>query len=240
MKKLIVTLLFVVWHLSIYASLGNCIWYKAKFELKSGKAVEGYFCFPSWDLVKFKFTEKEFNKFIENYLKSRDTLRLILKFQALKYPHAKYVEDGQTKLKAVIAEDIVKLCKNDIITSHYLGFLKNDNEYINYKSTKSYWDDPRIIDELNQQEIDSLQYKPVATYKITRIIEYEDYYLLSYNKAIKEKELLAYKKRFIALKKMWDNCKDKNSSICFIKEYTKIKQELRNKNVVMFGLVWID
>lgn len=239
MKKLIVTLLFVVWHLSIYASLGNSIWYKAKFELKSGKAVEGYFCFASYDLVKFKFSDKEFNMFIENYLKSSDTLRLILKFQAMKYPQAKFVEDGQTKLKAVVAEDIVKLCKKDIITSHYLGFLKNDNEYINFKSTKSYWDDPRIIDELNQQEIDSLQYKPVATYKITQIIEYEDYYLLSYNKTIKEKELIAYKKRFIALKKMQDNCKDKNSYICFIKEYTKIKQELRNKNVVIFGLVWI-
>lgn len=240
MKKLIVTLLFVVWHLSIYASLGNCIWYNAKFELKSGKAVEGYFCFPSWDLVKFKFTEKEFNMFIENYLKSRDTLRLILKFQALKYPQAKYVEDGQTKLKAVVAEDIVKLCKKDIITSHYLGFLKNDNEYINYKSTKSYWDDPRIIDELNQQEIDSLQYKPFATYKITEIIENEDYYLLSYNKAIKEKELLAYKKRFIALKKIHDNCNDKKSYISFIREYAEIKQELRNKNIVLFGLVWIN
>ena len=239
MKKLIVTLLFVVWHLSIYASLGNSIWYKAKFELKSGKAVEGYFCFASYDLVKFKFSDKEFNMFIENYLKSSDTLRLILKFQAMKYPQAKFVEDGQTKLKAVVAEDIVKLCKKDIITSHYLGFLKNDNEYINFKSTKSYWDDPRIIDELNQQEIDSLQYKPVATYKITQIIEYVDYYLLSYNKTIKEKELIAYKKRFIALKKMQDNCKDKNSYICFIKEYTKIKQELRNKNVVIFGLVWI-
>ncbi|MFZ4740013.1 MAG: hypothetical protein ACOYLE_02490 [Bacteroidales bacterium] len=238
MKSLIIVLLLILSHLTIYADLGSCIRYKAKFELKNGQNVEGYFTCATYDTVSFKFTDKTFNKFIDDFFSLHsDTLILFLKFQPLIYPKQKDLGDARFPLQAVVSDDIIKITKKDILVSHFLGCLLPIGWKLNKENLGFYycqW----VIDELKQKEIDLLQQKPNAQLCVAS--DYQDYYLLSYNSKIGVNELKLFKKRLISLKKTILNCKESNSFICYQRKYLNIKQELREKNVILLTLAYFD
>ncbi len=238
MKTLIIALLLFLSHLTIYADLGNCIRYKAKFELKNGQNVEGYFTYATYDTLSFTFTDEAFQKFIDKlFIQNNDTLFLFLQLQSLIYPKPQYQGDFRFPLQAVVSNDIIKITKKDILVSHFLECLLPNGWKLNKENLGFYycqW----VIDELKQKEIDLLQQKPNAQLIVSNPSEYQDYYLLSYNFKIAENELKLLKERLISLNKIRLDCKESNSFICYQREYLKIKQELRKKDVILFTLVY--
>lgn len=241
MKKFLWAVVFFFSFTLLYADSGECIKYKARFKLRNGRSVVGYFNYCTYDSLIFKFTDKSFNTFIDKILSEpnepRDTLLIFLKIQTLKYPKVPPAAEGQFQYQAAAKKDILKIPHRDIVTSHFIEYLPP----FEWNLSKEHWifgcSERHVIEELTQREIDLLQHPPVAYYNCIasgEVIQYE-YELLSYNSKINEKELFLFCERLKGLDSVLKNCTDlQNKYACYEREYNKIKKELMEKNVILF------
>lgn len=229
-------MLFLFSSVLLFADAGYCILYKAKFNLKNGQSVTGYFRYSTYDSLKLNFTEKAFNSFVDKLFENgNDTLLIFLRIQSLKYPK---IANGTEEylFPAIVEEDIYRLTRNDIISSHFLDYLphfEKDNSDMNLFLDCGA---NSLISELNQNEIDLLQKPPVAYYYCiprNKIVE-EAYELLSYNPEINESDLILCCDRFKKLDDIMKNCKERNLAPCYLSEYSKIKKEFAERKIVLF------
>ncbi len=237
MKRFLWTLLLTVFAFGVYADTGNCIKYKARFELRNGQFIDGYFYYATWDTLTFKFTDKSFSNFLDGlFSRNGDTLMLFLRIQTLKYPKLPPTGEGQFQYQAATEKDIRIITKMDIVASHFIDYFPPDE----WNRTKENWifgcSGQNIQYDLTQAEINLLQQKPNAQYTYVSYDETNnfDYQLLSYNPKVTEQDLILISERLKELNKITKECTEGNSYICYKREYEKIKNELHEKNVIVF------
>ena len=179
--KIIFFFLFVFTSPAMFAGGSFSIRYCANFEMKDGKAVQGYFTHTFEgieDTIKTSFTNAELLHFIEK-IAYNDSLTIYKRIQKLKYPPTNYEE--YPYFETVIDKDIIQLTIKEIKNSTFISYTKIPVYPVG-----------GIIDsQLTQEEIDQLQSPPIAYYSlgISRENVGWEVEVLSYNKAITKEKL---------------------------------------------------
>jgi hypothetical protein len=241
LKRLSLTIVFLLSVLQLFADTGNCIKYKATLKLKGGQSVTGYIFYATYDSLTFHFTDSDFMKFIHQVMSlpgNDDTLNVFLKIQTLKYPQIQPLAGVTYQYQAATKGDIVKLTKEEIISAHCIDYFPADASDVPKDSAKyfncSLW---RIHTEFTQKEIDLLQKHPVSEYSCSdsSAANEEGYSILCYSPRITKKDLVSICERLKKINEESKHCKEGNNYICYLCEFTKLKSEVSGENIILFS-----
>lgn len=220
---------------------GNCVRYNVNITLDSDQSLEGIVVHGTYH-PKFDFQNLEFKQFLDS-IAIRDTITVYKQIHEFTTPNNYYGYGIGCKpnLYAVAPEDVVKVPINEVADADLQSYEPCHNCTSNNKQSGYTFDGLTMIRELTKAEIEILQEEAVASHQFwypdsLEEFGYGSYQILSYNENIGLDELKKFGEQLIQediedLKQGAYNSYHSRKS-----RYQQYKEELRNKDVVLFTI----
>lgn len=235
-KFLIVLLSSFLYNTNKPTDGGNCVRYNVSVTLKSGQCLDGIIPHGTYE-PKFDFQNQEFKQFLDSIFRS-DTITMYKQIHEFTLPSEYYGQGIGCKpnLYAVTSEDMIRIPENEIITADMLSYAPCHNCTSNDERSGFTFSGLTLIEELTDKELEMLQTKPVAYHQFwypDSYFGYGSYQIISYNKEIELTEL-----QEIASKLIEDDMEAvKNNTHRYNQQrYQQLKEELREKSVILFTI----
>ncbi|NOQ25807.1 MAG: hypothetical protein GQ564_10640 [Bacteroidales bacterium] len=226
LKSFCVLTLFFFINFNIYAGGFQCIKYEIEFTLINGSTIKGYYPTGNYEKM-FDFDDVSFLDMIKHFKTSiNDSITIYKEIVLISYPEIEVFNkaDCRFKLNTSYPENVVTLDIDDIIslriieTSH-CSICDGENYYWNGIS-------PNVITELSEEEINLLIDKEPNNVYIFwyEELEYTNYYALSYDNDINKENLQ-------------NICESLKSEYNY-HYYEKLKETLKEKNIILLRIFW--
>jgi len=210
---------------------GNCVKYKVIIKFFDETELKGYVFSHGYD-YKIEFDDITFLDYLKNKKHTyRDSIYFYPKIVELKYPDTKdynlntnckshFDATPQGERQRYALKDISNIIVEDIYKCN--------------KCSDGYWASAYdIILELNREEIDLLQTKPILSksYYMSGDVAGTTYFFISYNENLNETQIdSTWNEYILIVKKLRKEHKYKESR----KKYLEMKNQCRNRKLIVF------
>lgn len=237
---LIVLLLYKLCLIDSPEDLGACIRYQVEITTSENNTEEGIFQHATFNPV-FKFSGTEFKEFLDS-VAYHDTVTLYKEIYPLAYPKDYYKGlNCIPNLYAIAQEDIIEIPSSKISEAVLKSYEPCDNCTSNNEQAGFAFNGMSTIKELTKKEILLLQQKPTASYQFwypdsenQPYFGYGSYQILSYNEAIELEALKEIGGQLIQAD--IEDVRQDNSYADRQKRYRELKEDLRQKDIVLFTI----